>query len=91
MNLRYPSIAARADYRCEYCHAPEAAFNLAFEVEHIVPVVRKGEDAEPNLALSCRSCNAHKSTRIHGLDPEEEVVVALFSSASGPMASAFCC
>ena len=76
MNPRYPSAAARADYRCEYCHAPEAAFNPAFEVEPSVPVVRKGEDAEPNLALSCRSCNARKSTRIHGLDLEE--VVALF-------------
>ena len=78
MNPHYPSAAVRADYRCEYCHAPQAAFNLAFEAEHIVPVVRQGEDAEPNLALSCRSCNAHKSTRIHGIDPEDEAVVSLF-------------
>ena len=78
MNPRYSSVAARADYRCEYCHAPQAAFNFAFEVEHIVPVVREGEDAEPNLALSCRACNAHKSTRVHGLDPKEKVVVPLF-------------
>ena len=78
MNPLHSPIAARAEYRCEYCHAPEVAFNLAFEVEHIVPIMREGEDAEPNLALSCRSCNAHKSTRVTGRDPETEAVVPLF-------------
>lgn len=72
MNPLHPPIAARAEYRCEYCRAPEAAFNLAFEVEHIVPVAREGEDAEQNLALSCRACNAHKSTRTNGKDPKME-------------------
>jgi len=35
MNRHYAGVAERAGHRCEYCHAPEAIFNLPFEVEHI--------------------------------------------------------
>jgi hypothetical protein len=31
MNPHYPQVALRAGYRCEYCHAPEAVFNLPLE------------------------------------------------------------
>jgi pyruvate-formate lyase-activating enzyme len=34
---QYTLVAKRAKHRCEYCHAPEIIFNLAFEVDHIVP------------------------------------------------------
>jgi hypothetical protein len=78
MNPRHPKIALRAGGRCEYCHAPESAFNLAFEVEHIFPSVHGGSDAEENLALSCHACNAHKSMRVDGIDPDDETVVRLF-------------
>ena len=44
MNPYYAVIAERANYRCEYCHAPEEAFNFPFEVEHIHPVSRGGPD-----------------------------------------------
>ena len=40
MNPHHARVALRAGYRCEYCHAPEVAFNLAFEVEHNTPVSR---------------------------------------------------
>jgi hypothetical protein len=36
-NPLYPLIAERAALRCEYCHAPEVAFNVLFEVEHTAP------------------------------------------------------
>src|SRR2546430_4982751 len=60
MNPRYPAVSHRAVHRCEYCHAPEAIFNLPFEVEHVIPISRDGTDGEINLALACRSCNLHK-------------------------------
>jgi hypothetical protein len=78
MNPRYPVVAARAAHRCEYCQAPEAIFNLPFEVEHIIPPLRGGGDQESNWALSCRSCNLHKSVQTEGIDPETQTGVRLF-------------
>jgi hypothetical protein len=49
MNPRYPLVAKRAGHHCEYCRAPEALFNLSFEVEHVVPPRRGG--LEPVLKL----------------------------------------
>ena len=47
-----------------------------FEVEHIVPA---GEDALPNLALACRSCNGHKLSATHAKDPLTDQTVPLFN------------
>lgn len=82
MNPWYPTVAERAAHRCEYCHAPEAAFNFPFEVEHITPRIRDGADTDDNLALSCRSCNLRKSTHVDALDPETKTTVALFHPRS---------
>jgi hypothetical protein len=35
MNPHYPQVAFRAGHRCEYCHAPEAVFNLSLEVDRL--------------------------------------------------------
>lgn len=78
MNPHYPQVALRAGHRCEYCHAPEAVFNLSLEVEHIVPIARGGEDATANWALACRACNLYKAAHVSGSDPESETVVRLF-------------
>ncbi len=78
MNPRYEQVALRAGHRCEYCHAPEAIFNFPFEVEHIIPVSRDGVDVASNWALSCRSCNLHKSIHLHGIDPKEHKISRLF-------------
>ncbi len=78
MNPNHPQVAARAEYRCEYCHAPETVANFSFEVEHVVPAAREGSDTGENYALSCRSCNAHKSTRVVGHDPEDGMITRLF-------------
>jgi hypothetical protein len=69
VNSNYPEAAARASHRCEYCRAPEAAFNFPFEVEHVVPGGLGGADEMSNLALACRSCNVHKSNRLDAIDP----------------------
>jgi hypothetical protein len=79
MNPRYPAVADRAGYRCEYCHAPQAAFNFRFEVEHIRPQSEGGTDEEKNLALACRSCNIYKSAHSSGFDGVTGVEVRLFN------------
>lgn len=68
MNPNHPLVSARAGYLCEYCHAPEAVFNLSFEVEHILPKSAGGTDDEDNPALSCRSCNLYKSAFTSAFD-----------------------
>jgi HNH endonuclease len=78
MNPYYSAIAERANHRCEYCHAPELVFNFPFEVEHIIPLSRKGADDEANLALACRSCNLRKGTRISGVAPDSNTEVRFF-------------
>lgn len=61
MNSNYPQVAARAEHRCEYCHAPEIVFHFPFEVEHVIPTSKGRDDNAQNLALACRSCNLYKS------------------------------
>lgn len=78
MNPHYTQVALRAGHRCEYCHAPEAVFNLSLEVEHIVPVSRGGDDTAANWALACRACNLYKATHVSGNDPESHVIGRLF-------------
>jgi hypothetical protein len=78
MNPHYPLVAQRAAHQCEYCRAPEALFNLPFEVEHIIPPIHGGLDEDSNWALSCRSCNLHKSAHTESIDPETRTTVRLF-------------
>lgn len=78
MNPLYPETARQAEGRCEYCHAPQEAFNVSFEVEHIQPVSAGGTDSADNLALACRSCNAHKGARLGAQDPEDGTTVPLY-------------
>jgi len=78
VNPRYPTVAERADHRCEYCRAPELVFNFPFEVEHVVPPIHGGTDSDDNLALSCRACNAHKGATITHIDPLTGATAALF-------------
>jgi len=78
MNPNYPLVAERAGHRCEYCHAPEAPFNLPFEVEHIIPRSKGGIDDESNWALACRRCNLRKHDYTDGIDPLTQERVPLF-------------
>jgi hypothetical protein len=79
MNPRYPRVAERALHRCEYCLAPEVAFNIAFEVEHIHPSSAGGLDGDDNLALCCGHCNLHKSDNIAGPDSATGEEAGLFN------------
>ena len=75
----YVVVAARARHQCEYCLAPEVAFNLEFEVDHVIPIARGGTDDLANLALACRSCNARKGTSVESRDPASRQDIALFN------------
>ena len=79
MNPNYAFVAIRAGHICEYCHAPESIFNLPFEVEHIIPLSRGGNNNENNLALSCRSCNLYKSDTISAFDEETKAESQIFN------------
>jgi hypothetical protein len=49
------------------------------EIEHIIPLAQGGSNEETNLWLACSTCNAHKGTRVSGVDPETGETVALFN------------
>jgi len=74
----YRRVAERAGHRCEYCRAPEAIFNLSFEIEHIIPASRDGSDEESNRALACRACNLYKSNQLVGYDEVAGAGVRLY-------------
>ena len=79
MNPKYSFVSSHAKHICEYCHAPEAVFNLPFEVVHIVPLSRGGTNQENNLALSCPSCNLYKSSSVSAFDKETQTEVKFFN------------
>jgi HNH endonuclease len=78
LNPLHSLISERSGHRCEYCRAPESIFNLAFEVEHIVPVAAGGKSTMVNLALACRSCNAFKSSRRDYVDAKSGLLENLY-------------
>jgi hypothetical protein len=84
VNPHYPAVADRAGHRCEYCHAPETVFNLAFEVEHLLPTARGGSDDLANLALACRACNLYKADQVIGRDEETGAEIRFFDPRSQP-------
>ena len=71
-------IAARAQYRCEYCLCPESHSLNSFAVEHIEPLAVGGKDEEDNLADSCGGCNGYKGFATTGTDPETGQEVRLY-------------
>jgi 5-methylcytosine-specific restriction endonuclease McrA len=46
-------VTERAYGRCEYCHFPQEAALLAFEMEHIIAEKHGGASEAQNLALAC--------------------------------------
>jgi hypothetical protein len=54
-------------------------FNAAFELEHTIPRALGGPSTLDNLALACRSCNAHKADAIVATDPLTGDDVPLFN------------
>lgn len=54
-------------------------FNVAFEVDHIIPLSKNGTDEAQNWALSCRICNLRKLDHTDGFDPVSQQTIRLFN------------
>jgi hypothetical protein len=72
-------IRARAQFRCEYCHLPQAGHDERFSIDHVIPRKHGGHDADANLALACLRCNLCKGTNLSGVDVSSGQVVELFN------------
>jgi hypothetical protein len=72
-------VVNRAQSRCEYCQLPQSAVELQFHVEHITARQHGGGDDLDNLCLACDRCNLHKGPNLSGIDPQSQVIVALFN------------
>jgi len=72
-------IFVRAKHRCEYCQCRSDTTLETFEIEHIFPVGKGGNDDIKNLALACRGCNSRKAIRILVFDKVSKQNVPLFN------------
>jgi HNH endonuclease len=73
------AVEQRADWRCEYCRAPQRICGYRFHVEHIRPRALGGGDDASNLALACSSCNLAKGVRTEAVDPVSGSSTPLFN------------
>lgn len=71
-------VRERAAGRCEYCHLPQAASNIAFEIDHIRSRKHHGPTIASNLALACWYCNSFKGSDLTGIDPFTRKLTRLF-------------
>jgi 5-methylcytosine-specific restriction endonuclease McrA len=79
VNSLYFAVALRARHRCEYCHAPELAFNFKFEIDHCDPRSRGGSNDLLNFALACPVCNLYKADWTNSQDDVSGQLVRLFN------------
>lgn len=77
-SARRLEIAMRAGFLCEYCHTPEDFTTDTFNIEHILPILHGGSEAEGNLAYSCGGCNGNKHFHISWNDPDSGQSSPLF-------------
>jgi hypothetical protein len=71
-------VCDRAQRRCEYCLAPEAAFLSPYEMDHIISQKHGGATSPENLAFCCARCNKHKGSDLTSIDPQSSEIVLLF-------------
>ena len=71
-------VRRRAGGCCEYCHFPETAAELPFQVDHIIALKHGGETSDDNLAYACFYCNSYKGPNIAGVDPASSGAIRLF-------------
>jgi hypothetical protein len=72
-------VSRRADYRCEYCHLPQAYVLTPFQIEHVVAKQHQGQARSSNLAYACLHCNLHKGPNLSGIDPKTKKLTRLFN------------
>src|SRR4026209_209871 len=61
-----------------YCHFPEGAAEVPFQIDHVVAEQHGGATEAVNLALACCFCNRYKGPNLSGVDRLTQEVVRLF-------------
>jgi len=59
-------LSERAGHKCEYCGLDffESVANWkSFQVDHIIPTSKGGEDNNDNKAVACKTCNFDLKSR----------------------------
>jgi hypothetical protein len=72
-------VSERANWRCEYCRAPQKATGQMFHLDHVKPKSRGGTNAQHNRALACPHCNLTRREQESAIDPRTGQTVALFN------------
>lgn len=72
-------VIDRAGGVCEYCHLPQSAYPVPFEIDHIIAVQHQGKTVLSNLALACLNDNGHKGPNVAGIDPITRKLTRLFN------------
>jgi hypothetical protein len=71
-------VRERAAGRCEYCHLPQIATSIPFEIDHVIARKHGGPTSAENLALACWYCNSAKGPNLSGVAPETGRITRLF-------------
>ena len=58
-------VLKKFNYKCRHC-GRTVADNIKLEIDHIVPLSKKGKDEIGNLQVLCNECNLGKSNRFIG-------------------------
>jgi 5-methylcytosine-specific restriction endonuclease McrA len=61
-------IRERAGSLCDYCHLPDTATTLPFQIDHILAEKHGGLTIVENLAYCCLHCNAFEGPNIAGVN-----------------------
>ena len=86
---RRAEVAARALYRCEYCHSSASLALGHFHVDHIQPRKFGGSDDVDNLAYACPLCNENKLVTTEGRNSVTGGTVSLFNPSTNNWNSLF--
>ena len=72
-------VQERAQGCCEYCHLPEEADFVNFELDHVIATQHGGATELDNLAYACMDCNKRKGPNIASIDSDTREVTALYN------------
>ncbi len=72
-------VIDRAGGVCEYCHLPQSAYPVPFEIDHVIAKQHLGKTILSNLALACLNDNGHKGPNLAGIDPVTRKLTRLFN------------
>ncbi len=72
-------VATRANFRCEYCRAPEIGTFYSLQIDHITSLKHDGETESDNLAYACTLCNRNKGTDLGTRLEKDGAIIPFFN------------